>query len=147
MKRYQGLQDKDFSVLFAYPPAFPDRSTNSTCSLRCHVTSSQSPTSGKNSRFFHTQKGMKSTYKGMKTHFYQGKSYFIPSKRISSLVSFFSCLVFLFHNLYFCFIPQVSFSYYCYSYPKHHFHTLACIFIPSPFRGRFHTQTIQFHTS
>jgi hypothetical protein len=29
---------EDFSGLFAYPPAFPGRSTNSTCSLRCHVT-------------------------------------------------------------------------------------------------------------
>jgi len=67
---------------------------------------------------------------GMKPHFYPGKSYFIPSKRISSLVSFFSYLVFLFHNLYFCFIPQVSISYLKFLFHTIVIHTLNIIFIP-----------------
>ena len=48
---------------------------------------------------------------------------------------------FLFHTLYFCFIPQLSISYLkflfhtivIFSYPRHYFHTLACIFISSTF--------------
>jgi hypothetical protein len=39
-------------------------------------------TSGKNSRYFHTQKGMKQTHKGMKNHCFSRKHLFHTSKKL-----------------------------------------------------------------
>ena len=69
-------------------------------------------TSGKNSRYFHTQKGMKQTHKGMKNHcfsrkhvFHTLKRHFIPLWGSCIPCAHFSYLGHIFHTLCICFIP------------------------------------------
>ncbi len=107
--------------------------------------------SGKNSDFFHTHKGMKQTHKGMKNHCFSRKNMFHTLKH---------------HFITFsvCFIPWAHFSYLghifhtlcCLSYLVHLFHTLnsyqnysisyllLVFFIP--WELPFHTYCSRFHT-
>ena len=97
-------------------------------------------TSGKNSRYFHTQKGMKQTHKGMKNHrfsrkhvFHTLKRHFIPVCNCFIPCAHFSYLGHIFHTLCICFIPWYYFSY-----------LLGCEFIPKLFN--FIPLTRFFHT-
>ena len=83
--------------------------------------------SGKNSRYFHTLKGMKQTHKGMKNHcfsrkhvFHTLKKHFIPLCNCCIPWAHFSYLGHIFHTLCICFIPW----YYWYFFiPSTSFHT------------------------